>query len=308
MSKILTVFGATGNQGGSVIKAILADPILSKDFKIRGVTRDVSKPAAQALTAKGVEMIKADMSSADAAFAAVQNAHTVFIVTNFWESMSDAVEIAHGKAVTDASLKAGVKHIIFSSLLNVTEATKGRLSHVSHFDGKAKIEEYIRQSGIPATFVQPGLFMSGFTGFLRKQENGTYMWAMPEGVKADEAKIPLFDAAGDSGIFVKAAIKNFPDTKGQRILAATDYYTPSRIISEFENVMGKKASYAEVPHDVFKSFLPAPAAQELLENMLLLQEPGYYAGADLKPSLALLGEDKPTTWKTFVEENKGIWA
>lgn len=58
MSKIFTVFGATGNQGGSVIRAVLADPVLSKEYKLRGVTRDVSKPAAQALTAKGVEMVK----------------------------------------------------------------------------------------------------------------------------------------------------------------------------------------------------------------------------------------------------------
>jgi uncharacterized protein YbjT (DUF2867 family) len=58
MSKIFTVFGATGNQGGSVIRAVLADPVLSKEYKLRGVTRDVSKPAAQALSAKGVEMVK----------------------------------------------------------------------------------------------------------------------------------------------------------------------------------------------------------------------------------------------------------
>ena len=57
MSKILTVFGATGNQVGSVIKSVLSDPVLSKEFKIRGVTRDVNKPAARALTAKGVEMV-----------------------------------------------------------------------------------------------------------------------------------------------------------------------------------------------------------------------------------------------------------
>ena len=57
MSKLLTVFGATGNQGGSVIRAILADPVLSKDFKIRAVTRDASKPSAQALAKDGVEVI-----------------------------------------------------------------------------------------------------------------------------------------------------------------------------------------------------------------------------------------------------------
>lgn len=57
MSKILTVFGATGNQGGSVINAVLADPALSKEFKIRGITRDKSKPAAKALADRGVEMV-----------------------------------------------------------------------------------------------------------------------------------------------------------------------------------------------------------------------------------------------------------
>jgi uncharacterized protein YbjT (DUF2867 family) len=57
MSKILTVFGATGNQGGSVVRAILNDPALSKEFKIRGITRDVSKPAAKALASKGVEVV-----------------------------------------------------------------------------------------------------------------------------------------------------------------------------------------------------------------------------------------------------------
>lgn len=62
MSKILTVFGATGNQGGSVIEAVLADSILSKEFKIRGITRDASKPAAQALAAKGVEVVTVSLA------------------------------------------------------------------------------------------------------------------------------------------------------------------------------------------------------------------------------------------------------
>lgn len=56
MSKLITVFGATGNQGGSVIRNILADSTLSKTFKIRGITRDVLKPAAQALAEQGVEL------------------------------------------------------------------------------------------------------------------------------------------------------------------------------------------------------------------------------------------------------------
>jgi uncharacterized protein YbjT (DUF2867 family) len=57
MSKIITVFGATGNQGGSVVKHLLADSQLSKEFKIRGITRDTSKPAAQGLAKQGVEVV-----------------------------------------------------------------------------------------------------------------------------------------------------------------------------------------------------------------------------------------------------------
>lgn len=57
MSKLLTVFGATGKQGGSIIDAVLSDAKLREEFTIRGITRDASKPAAQALAARGVEVV-----------------------------------------------------------------------------------------------------------------------------------------------------------------------------------------------------------------------------------------------------------
>ena len=144
-------------------------------------------------------LLQADMSSAQAAAAAVEGAHTVFLVTNFWETMSADTEIAQGKAVTDASKAAGVKHLIFSSLINTTEASKGKLAHITHFDGKAKIESYMRQSGVPSTFVLPGMFMSGFFGMIRKLDDGSYGMNIPEGVSADNAKTPLFDVVADTG-------------------------------------------------------------------------------------------------------------
>ncbi|GES64202.1 NmrA-domain-containing protein [Aspergillus terreus] len=302
MSKILTVFGATGNQGGSVIKSILADPVLSKEWKIRGITRDTSKPAAQKLAQQGVELVSADISSVEAARPAVTGAHTVFLVTNFWESMSRETEVAQGKAVTDACKEAGVKHIVFSSLRNVTEITNGRLPNVSHFDGKAEIEEYIRASGVPASFVLPGFYMSNFFQMLSKQD-GVYTLAWP--VDLDKAQAPLYDVAEDTGKFVKAAIKHYPSTVNQRILAATDYYSPRRIVEEFAEVTGYKAQAVNVPSEVFKSFLPPLVAQEMLENILLLEEPGYYAGESLAPSHELLdADDKPVQWKEFVSRNQ----
>ncbi|PFH57913.1 hypothetical protein XA68_14419 [Ophiocordyceps unilateralis] len=305
MSKILTVFGATGNQGGSVIDAVLADTTLRNEFRIRGVTRDSSKPAAMALSARGVDVVQADMSSPAAAAPAVQGAHTVFLVTNFWESMSAETEKAQGRAVTEACKAAGVKHLIFSSLLDITKLSEGKLTGITHFDSKAWVEEYIRASGVPATFVLAGLFMSNFFGFIRKTDDG-YAIAWPEGVSVESAPIPLFDAAADTGKFVKPAIKRYPELVGQRIYASTGYMTLEKVLAEFSDVMGKPASARVVPAETWKSFLPEQGAQELLENMLLLQSPGYYGGEKLDGSLALV-EERPTEWKAFVEKNKEKW-
>lgn len=99
--KILVVFGATGNQGGSVIKSVLNDPKTASEFKIRGITRDPSKPNAQALTAKGVECVAADINSKDQIKSALQGAYAVFAVTNYWEKMDAELEMKQGRNVAD---------------------------------------------------------------------------------------------------------------------------------------------------------------------------------------------------------------
>jgi uncharacterized protein YbjT (DUF2867 family) len=80
--------------------------------------------------------------------------------------------------------------------LHVTKTTNGRLTHVPHFDGKADIEEYIRESGVPATFYLAGYFMSNFSQMLQKGEDGSYSLAYPVG---KDSKFPLIDAAEDTG-------------------------------------------------------------------------------------------------------------
>lgn len=102
--------------------------------------------------------------------------------------------------MTDVAKKVGVSHIIFSSLLHVTEATKGRLTHVPHFDSKANIEKYIRASGLGCTFVLPGYYMSNYTSMMNKAEDGTYQLFYP--VDGKKAKFPLFDAAKDTGMII----------------------------------------------------------------------------------------------------------
>lgn len=81
MAKVLTVFGATGQQGGSVVEYVLNDPELSKKYKVRAITRDLTKPAAQTLQQNGVEVVKADADDSESLKQAMQGAHTIFAVT-----------------------------------------------------------------------------------------------------------------------------------------------------------------------------------------------------------------------------------
>ncbi|RAR16226.1 family transcriptional regulator [Stemphylium lycopersici] len=290
MSRLITVFGATGNQGGSVIKHILADAALSKEFKIRGITRDVSKPAAQALVKQGVDMQKADLSSKSSLADVIRGAHSVFLVTNYWESANSDVELSQGKNAIDVAKQEGHN----SDLILL-----GRLSHVPHFDSKAEIEEYARQSGISSTFYLPGYFMSNYTQMIQKGENGSLTLALPVG---KNSKFPLIDIAEDTGKYVKAIIKNRERLNGARIYGAVDYYTAERVLAELEEVTGKKTNYVQVSAETYKGFFPEFMAQEMLENHLFIEEPGYYNGADLADSLALL-EEKPVTWKEFVSKS-----
>jgi uncharacterized protein YbjT (DUF2867 family) len=119
-------------------------------------------------------------------------------VTNYWETANPATEISQGKNVADVSKEVGVQHLIFSSLLSVTEVSGGRLTHVPHFDGKAEIEQYIRDSGVPCTFYLPGYFMSNLEQAIRPGQDGTLTFALP--ISA-EAKFPLVDIKADTGTF-----------------------------------------------------------------------------------------------------------
>lgn len=82
MSKLLTVFGTTGLQGGSIVQHVLNDPDLSQQFSIRGITRDATSSPSKALQALGVSIVEADASDASSLTAALQGTHTVFIVTS----------------------------------------------------------------------------------------------------------------------------------------------------------------------------------------------------------------------------------
>ncbi|KAM5441677.1 hypothetical protein MferCBS31731_003358 [Microsporum ferrugineum] len=304
--KLLVVFGATGKQGGSVINSILSDEKAASQFSVRGITRDPSKASAQVLAKRGVECVKADLNSKDSVTEALKGAYAVYAVTNFWETGSAETEIQQGKNIADAAKANDVQHLVWSSLINVTQVSGGKLKGVSHFDSKATVEEYIRKIGVPATFFLPGYYMSNIPGGSLNNADGVYNFKNPI---PNDAPIPLFDTGRDTGKFVKAILLNREKVLGKQIYGATDYYTPDRIVAEFQAVKpqdGKGGAAIQISDKDFKDALPEKVREEMLQNMQLLYMYGYYGGASLKESLALLDEP-PTTWKEFIEQELA-WA
>ncbi|KAK4662364.1 uncharacterized protein QC763_700320 [Podospora pseudopauciseta] len=305
---IITVFGATGAQGGSVADIFLQDPKLKSSWSVRAVTRDTTKESAKKLQQKGAEVVAADLNDKSTLIKAMEGASAVYAVTNYWEKCDMKLEIQQGKNLVDAAKETGVQHFIWSSLLNITKLSNGKLPNVYHFDSKALVEDYAREVGLPATFFLAGAYMSNLPGGMFRrdpQADNTWILSLPV---SDQAVQPLFDAAADTGKFIKAAVLNRDKVLGKRLLGATSYLTNAQIVEGFKKVFpeaGKTASYKQIPdkafYEVLTKYQGAPdfVAQEMLENMHLFEQFGYYGGESLDETHALL-EDKLTTWEEFV--------
>ncbi|KAK8851495.1 NmrA-like family protein [Apiospora arundinis] len=306
--KLITVFGATGNQGGSVVQTFLHDAKLKNEWSVRGVTRDVSKESSKKLAAQGVDVVSADLNDKASIVEALKGSYAVFAVTNYWEKMDDKLEIQQGKNLADAAKEAGVEFLIWSSLYNVNKLSKGALPHVYHFDSKATVEEYIRELAIPAAFFMPGFYMSNLPGgnFRKSSDGDNASWTLGLPFPG-QTQIPMYHP-GDTGKYIKAMVLNRDAVLGKRFLAATAYMTADDIVADFQKLFPAVAAttrYFEVPKDAFFAALkgagmPDFGAEELYENMRLMSDFGYYGGDSLEWTHSFV-EDPLTTWKGYAE-------
>lgn len=292
MSSVITVFGATGKQGGSVIGAIQANALLAQTWTIRAVTRDASKPAAQALAKHdNVQVVTANMDNKAEVQKAIEGASAVFAVTNFWDNLSKKVEMQQAKTMVDAAKRAGVKRYIWSSLPSASRLSNGVLSHVDHFDGKAEVEDYvesIKKPDMVAVYVQPGFYMSNFESALRDDDQtpGGLVFASPFG-DGDKTQVPLADIGADYGKFVASVLDAAPaEVDGKRIQAVSEWSTPNGAMAAIAKQVGKPVRYQELDPEVYDSFMPNETiGRELKENMLLIRDYSYY-GNDAKAKQA----------------------
>src|SRR5678816_3083604 len=187
--KIIAVTGATGTQGGGLVRAILADP--NSGFSVRAITRDPNKDKAKALAAAGAEVVQGDLDDVESLKKAFAGAHGVYAVTNFWEHFSGEKEKAQAKNIADAAKAAGVKHVIWSTLEDtrkLMEPSDKRMPtlqekyRVPHFDAKAEADSYF--SGLPVTYLVTSFYWDNLYMFKlapTKGEDGVYSWTFPLG-------------------------------------------------------------------------------------------------------------------------------
>jgi len=158
--RIITVFGATGNQGGAVVRAL----VRSNKFDIRAVTRNPDSTKAKALQAiKCVSVVKADLDDNDSISKAVKGAYGVYLVTNFWAHMSEVQEKKQIEATIKACSDCEIQHIVFSTLDNTKGeyTTFGKLEYVPHFQCKYDMEETFPEN---TTFLRTTAYYDNFVG------------------------------------------------------------------------------------------------------------------------------------------------
>ncbi|WBW73749.1 NmrA family protein [Schizosaccharomyces osmophilus] len=276
MRKLLVVFGATGNQGGSVIEEVINDPFLVNEYKIRAVTRDTSKSSAQALQQTGkVEVVQGDADDVSSLKRIFEGAHTIFfLTTTVYDEFLEERELSQGKGIANAAVAAGAKYLIFSTLFHITRVSGGKYYKGRHFDCKAEVEDYIRTLPIKSAFFAPGCFMQNFDWNMKPHPIGDGTYALPN-IVAPSTKLPLINIE-ETGKFVAAILANANDFEGKILAGATQLYTMEEIVRIMSKSSGKTVVYNQLPEKVFRNFLPSSMADYLVDMLLYIQDFGYY--------------------------------
>ncbi len=292
--KLIAVIGATGQQGGGVVRALQA----SSQFKVRALTRNPDKHRELA-----EEVVEADLNRPETLKAAFEGAYGVFLVTNFRESGTD--EPKQATAAVRAAKDAGVQHFVWSTLPNV-EAISGGKFDVPHFTGKAKIDRIVKEAGFPHhTFVIPPGYYQDFVGFLapQKQADGSMGWALP--LDPDVRCLHMGDIR-ELGDIVAGAFAH-PDEAGhgEYLPLVGDFLSFTEIV-ETLNRQGHKFSLKQVPKEVFATLFPGGAE---LAEMFSYWEAHTYLGSDSSDRIALanrIAGRQPTNFSTWARVNVPI--
>lgn len=265
--KIIAVVGATGAQGGGLVRAILNDK--SGAFAARALTRNVNAEKAKALAQQGVEVVAADIDDVESVKKAFDGAYGAFCVTNFWEHFSAEKEVAQAKNMAQAAKQAGVQHVIWSTLEDTRKwvpLSDNRMPtlhgkyKVPHFDGKGEADPLFAQAGVPTTLLLTSFYWDNLVYFgmgPKKGPDGTLAITMPMGDK----KLPGI-AAEDIGKCALGLFKKGREYIGKTVGIAGEHLTGAQMAASLTKALGREVRYNDVAPEVYRSF-GFPGADDL---------------------------------------------
>ena len=267
--KIL-VTGATGQQGGS-----LARLLLQKKHKVYALTRNTQSPAAQDLRNKGANVVKGDLDDSDSLERAVKDVESIFLMGTPFEDGTEG-ETRRGKLMADISKENKVEHLVYSSVANADKNTG-----IPHFESKYKVEQHIKNLGIPYTIIGPTFFMENLLG---------------PGLEQGQLALPLSSsttlqqsALENIGEFSALVIERRKPFLGKRIDIASDEVTGEQAAKILSNELGHRIRYVHIPLE---------QVRQANEDMARMYE--WYESEGTSIDIASLHQEYPeVNWLTF---------
>jgi uncharacterized protein YbjT (DUF2867 family) len=265
--KMIAVVGATGAQGGGLARAILEDP--EGEFAVRALTRDPTSEKARALAASGAEVVAADLDDEESLVRALEGADGAFFVTNFWEHFSPEREYAQAGNLARAAKRAGVGHVIWSTLEDTRRLVPlddDRMPtlmggyKVPHFDAKGAADELFREAGVPTTFLRTSFYWDNFIHFgsgPAKGPDGRWALTMPMG----EGKLPGI-AVEDIGRCAYGIFRRGDELVGETVSIAGEQLTGEEMAEGLSEALGIDVAYHAADADAYRG-LGFPGAEDL---------------------------------------------
>jgi uncharacterized protein YbjT (DUF2867 family) len=307
-SKIIAVVGATGAQGGGLVRAILDDP--QGGFTVRAITRNPDSEKARALAELGVEVVRGDVDDSDSLQRALAGAYGAYFVTFFWAHFSPEREKAEAKGMAQAAKAVGLQHAIWSTLEDTRRwvpLTDDRMPtlmgeyKVPHFDAKGESNAYFTEQGVPTTFMLTSFYWDNLIHFgmgPKKGADGRLAFTLPMGDK----KLPGI-AAEDIGRCAYGIFQGGSDHIGKTLGIAGEHLTGAEMAEELGRALGQEVLYNAVSPADYRAF-GFPGAEDL-GNMFQFKKEfeTYFCGArDLALSRAL--NPRLQDFRTWLARNK----
>jgi uncharacterized protein YbjT (DUF2867 family) len=308
--KIIAVLGATGAQGGGLVRAILKDP--GGGFAARAITRDVHSEKARELVRLGAEVVAADVDDEASLVKALKGAHGAYFVTFFWAHFSPEKEIAEAGNMARAAKAAGIRHAIWSTLEDTRRwvplsdsrmpTLMGRYK-VPHFDAKGEADKLFSDLGVPTTFLLTSFYWDNLIHFgmgPKKGPDGRLAYTMPMGDK----KLPGI-AAEDIGGCAYGIFRKGAEYIGKTVGIASQHLTGGEMAAALGKALGQDVVYNAVSPAAFRAF-GFPGAEDL-GNMFQFKADfeTYFCGAR-NPEVARSLNPALQSFDGFLARNKAL--